>query len=96
MAIKISIETDNAAFSDDGPGEVARILRAVAERLEGAREADFHMVLRDINGNRVGECEAHIHPDDEDEECEPDPCPIHRQPVNRCPSSCEFHEGDLS
>lgn len=24
-----------------------------------------------------------------DEDCEP--CPIHRQPVNRCPDSCEFH-----
>ena len=22
---------------------------------------------------------------------EPDPCPIHRQPVTRCPDSCEYH-----
>lgn len=26
---------------------------------------------------------------DDEEDCEP--CPIHRQPVNRCPDSCEFH-----
>lgn len=59
--VKIEIATDNDAFgeTDDERGaEVARILRALADRF--AREADPRAVptiLRDTNGNRVGTCE---------------------------------------
>lgn len=48
--IYLSIETGNAAFADDD-GEVARILRVAADRMEGG---DREFPLKDINGNTVG------------------------------------------
>ena len=48
-----TIRTDNAAFQDgdDGAGELARILRAIADSVEnGNREG----TARDVNGNNVG------------------------------------------
>jgi hypothetical protein len=51
--IKIEFKTDNAAF-DDMPGlEVARILRALAAKLESATGAT-NGPIHDTNGNRVG------------------------------------------
>lgn len=54
--VKISIDTDNAAFGDteyDRYAEIARILREAANRVEvGDHCGEF--TLRDINGNRVG------------------------------------------
>jgi hypothetical protein len=52
----IEIDCGNAAFGDDDAevnDEVARILRRAAELLQdsGTQES---IVLRDINGNRVG------------------------------------------
>lgn len=49
--ITIMIETGNAAFDDSPTGEIARILRAMADRIE---VADLLPVPKDINGNVVG------------------------------------------
>lgn len=53
MKFTLTMDCDNAAFTEDGPAfEIARILHAVAERCEaGHTDAG---VLRDINGNDVG------------------------------------------
>ncbi len=57
MKIKIDIDTSNAAFDDDNGGaEAARILRDLADRLEGSgvlARSDTK-ILRDVNGNTVG------------------------------------------
>jgi hypothetical protein len=57
MKIKIDINTANAAFDGDNAGaEAARILRDLADRLEGSgtlARSDTKF-LRDINGNTVG------------------------------------------
>lgn len=52
----LEINTANAAFTDDPTAEVARILRALADRLTGA-SPDEDYPLRDLNGNHVGEAE---------------------------------------
>jgi hypothetical protein len=49
--ITIELETGNAAFDDSPTGEIARILRAMADRIE---EVGMLPVPRDINGNVVG------------------------------------------
>lgn len=46
------IETDNAAFDDAEATETARILRAVADRLE---DGNLDGKAHDLNGNTVGE-----------------------------------------
>ena len=50
--ITITIETDNAAFSDKAH-EVARILRELARRIEN-RGIDNISKVMDSNGNSVG------------------------------------------
>jgi hypothetical protein len=51
--IKIEFQTGNAAF-DDMPGlEIARILRALADKLESATSGT-NGPIHDSNGNRVG------------------------------------------
>jgi len=52
MKFKLEIETDNAAFEDGPESEVARILRALAARIEN--EFCMSQPVFDINGNRVG------------------------------------------
>ena len=62
MHCTVKVRMDNAAFSD-GPGaELARILREVADEVEGGlhdasqvRHGPWEVSLRDTNGNRVGE-----------------------------------------
>lgn len=54
MKLKIEIETDNDAFEPNGGSEAARILRDVADRIDGADVCDIGFSVRDINGNRVG------------------------------------------
>lgn len=44
------VNMDNAAFEDNG--ELVRILREVADKVEHLKEFPFN--LRDINGNKVG------------------------------------------
>lgn len=60
MHLMIKIETGNAAFEDYGPAvETARILRELAEHIEQNNELPPHYILlRDLNGNTVGECQA--------------------------------------
>ena len=45
---------DNAAFSDDPGAEVARILRAAADKFEAGED---YTALMDLNGNKVGTAE---------------------------------------
>ncbi|MBX6192200.1 MULTISPECIES: hypothetical protein [Pseudomonas] len=56
MAIfTVRFDTDNEAF--DGAGrdyEIARILRAIADKVEGFGCSGFFETIRDINGNDVG------------------------------------------
>lgn len=50
---QLTIQTDNAAFGQHNDAhEIARILRAVADRLE---QGDTGGNARDYNGNSVGE-----------------------------------------
>ncbi|MEB0029166.1 hypothetical protein QN372_00235 [Undibacterium sp. RTI2.1] len=56
MNLKINTACDNAAFDDGEQYEVARILRALADKLEN--EGMRNMPLRDINGNTVGDIEV--------------------------------------
>lgn len=54
MSISLTIDTDNAAFEGESFGpEVARMLREVADELEGGRQATWR--LFDSNGNACGE-----------------------------------------
>ena len=60
MQFQLSIDMDNAAFVDDS-GELARILRSLADRLDangGINALDISdftaLPVRDSNGNRVG------------------------------------------
>ena len=57
MKFTITIDTDNAAFDDGERGsETARILRAIALRIDGdpVEEPTFYATIHDINGNNVG------------------------------------------
>lgn len=52
---KLTIKTENEAFSDENGGaefEVARILRDLADKFEDGKLPGS---VRDINGNKVGE-----------------------------------------
>lgn len=57
MKLTVEIAMDNAAFTEDN-SEVSRILRELAETLDGRLSADpydTNIRLRDINGNTVGQ-----------------------------------------
>ena len=54
MKIRIEIETGNAAFDYDVGGEVARILRKLADRVVKTPVVEGPIKLLDINGNTVG------------------------------------------
>jgi len=56
--LKIEFETDNAAFAEGGVLEVARVLRSVADRVEGG---EIEGPLTDSNGNRIGSWELNLH-----------------------------------
>lgn len=50
---RLSIRTGNAAFENHVASETARILRAVADKLDnGAHDGE----CSDVNGNTVGSC----------------------------------------
>lgn len=52
---RVLVNTDNAAFEDDGASgahELARILRTVADQLEDGVSKGR---VRDVNGNTVGD-----------------------------------------
>jgi|JI10StandDraft_1071094.scaffolds.fasta_scaffold644519_2 hypothetical protein len=52
----VALCTDNAAFAEYTGAEVARILRALADEVEGQLAEGRSQIirLRDRNGNRVG------------------------------------------
>jgi len=51
---RVTIQTDNAAFENDPSGEVSRILETQVIPALKEREIAECIVLRDINGNKVG------------------------------------------
>ena len=58
--LKISINTDNAAFENENLGsEISRILKSYANAIESVIDPDtsweLESRLRDINGNTVGQ-----------------------------------------
>lgn len=53
--IKITINTDNAAFDENPKEETARILRTIAYKIQNGSEP---ITPRDINGNKVGTFEV--------------------------------------
>lgn len=54
---KLEFKTDNAAFGDgNGEAEIARILRQLADRIEGGGRDDMLIYVADLNGNTVGHC----------------------------------------
>ncbi len=66
MKLTITIQMDNAAFTDNSGAEVARILREFADRSEDETDSSWDNTysLRDINGNKVGTAE--IETDDDE------------------------------
>ena len=52
----LAMTCDNDAFAEDLTGEIARILRETAARVErdGMADADFYQTIRDANGNDIG------------------------------------------
>lgn len=55
--IRIEIDTENSAFEIDCAGEVARILRGLADKLESAwnnNPSVWEQPIHDLNGNHVG------------------------------------------
>ena len=56
MKLTIEVEMNNAAFADN-PGEIAGILRKLADRTLDASEElpwDGRLIIKDSNGNKVG------------------------------------------
>lgn len=51
MKFRLEIECDNAAFDENPAPEIARILRHVAERVDGALVCPTMRGARDVNGN---------------------------------------------
>lgn len=53
--VVLEMDTDNAAFEDEGKGyEAARIMRVAADKI---RSGDLDFKLHDVNGNTVGKVE---------------------------------------
>ena len=54
MKFTLSFSTDNDAFYDDENGEIARILRDLADRIDRGDIAFLHRNILDGNGNIIG------------------------------------------
>jgi hypothetical protein len=54
MQFTLTFSTDGDAFWTDGDGEVARILRDIATKIEADGAHPQSRTVRDINGNTVG------------------------------------------
>lgn len=52
--ITIKIRTGDAAIQENGPEEVARILRSIAKTFEDSYLQDGTGSVRDYNGNTIG------------------------------------------
>lgn len=48
---EITFTMNNEAFGDDYRAEACRILRDIADKVEGGREGG---IVMDVNGNRIG------------------------------------------
>jgi hypothetical protein len=58
LSVTVKITCENAAFADDCEGEVARLLKQAAKKVEaGELERLGYIPLMDINGNKVGSVE---------------------------------------
>lgn len=55
MTLTIKIEMDNAAFDGGAHDEAARILRALAKKIEAGA---WNTAIMDVNGNKVGKCKV--------------------------------------
>lgn len=51
MELKLNIVMDNDAFAEEPASEAARLLREIADLVE---RGDYHGIVRDLNGNKVG------------------------------------------
>lgn len=51
MAFRMEFNTNNEAFTDSTPEEIARILNETADKI---RNGQYEGRVRDINGNRIG------------------------------------------
>jgi len=54
MIFTVAVDTRNAAFDPDPTPEIARILRAVADRVEKGEDCSHYLTIFDVNGNDVG------------------------------------------
>lgn len=50
----VKIDTENAAFDPDPTPELARLLRAIADRIETGDDYGHFLTIYDVNGNDVG------------------------------------------
>lgn len=69
-SISLTIDNfDNAAMAENRSGEVSRMLRQLADRVDeyGVVNAFEGTRLKDYNGNTVGECECDWDEGDEEE-----------------------------
>lgn len=53
---KLYIDIDNDAFAPNPQDEIARILKAIADKIQNASQdtISFYQTIYDINGNDVG------------------------------------------
>ncbi len=54
VSYRLTLLTQSDAFEENPRGEISRILREEAERIDRAEAAHFTAPLMDINGNTVG------------------------------------------
>jgi hypothetical protein len=53
--LKVNVHTENAAFEGENlQSEAARILRAIAGKIENGHDGSHYQTILDINGNDVG------------------------------------------
>lgn len=54
---ELKFDTDNDAFTENAPAEIARTLQAIAEQIKvnaQAAQAGYWQSIKDPNGNRIG------------------------------------------
>jgi hypothetical protein len=54
MEFKLNFSTNNAAFDENVNGEISRILREIADRIENGESFDKCRNIFEANGNIVG------------------------------------------
>jgi len=61
MDFTVVIHVGNDAFEPDPAPELARLLRAIADRVEQGEDCSHYLTIFDLNGNDVGRF-ASVHP----------------------------------